>query len=62
MNEFAPEQERFITEVVSRICRRDADVIERLATEVHPLTMVLVEQRVLTVDRLQASAPDRPRD
>ena len=37
MNEFTPEQEQFITEVVSRLCRRYADVIEKLATEVHAL-------------------------
>ena len=55
MNEFTPEQEQFITEVVSRICRRYADVIEQLATQVHALTMVLVEKRVVTVDRLQAA-------
>jgi hypothetical protein len=55
MNEFTPEQEQFITEVVSRMTRRYADVIERLATEVHALTMVLVEKRVLTLERLQAA-------
>jgi len=55
MNEFTPEQEQFITEVVSRICRRHADVIEQLATQVHALTMVLVEKRLITLDRLEAA-------
>jgi hypothetical protein len=55
MNEFTPEQEQFITEVVSRLCRRYADVIEKLATEVHALTMVLVEKRLITVERLEAA-------
>ena len=44
-----------ITEVVARICRRHADVIEQLATQVHALTMVLVEKRLVTVERLQAA-------
>ena len=39
---FTPEQEQFVTEVVSHLCRRYGDVIEKLATEVHALTMVLV--------------------
>src|SRR5213594_1325213 len=55
MNEFTPEQEQFITEVVSRICRRHADVIEKLATLVHALTMVLVEKRLITLERLDAA-------
>ncbi|HEV8584749.1 MAG TPA: hypothetical protein VGT02_07240 [Methylomirabilota bacterium] len=55
MSDFTAEQEQFITEVVSRITRRHADVIERLATEIHALTMVLVEKRVLTLERLQAA-------
>jgi hypothetical protein len=55
MSDFTPEQEQFITEVVSRICRRHADVIEKLATEVHALTMVLVEKRLVTLERLQAA-------
>jgi len=55
MSEFTPEQEQFITEVVARICRRHADVIEQLATQVHALTMVLVEKRLVTVERLQAA-------
>jgi hypothetical protein len=55
MSEFTPEQEQFITEVVARITRRQADVIERLATEVHALTMVLVDKRVVTLERLQAA-------
>jgi hypothetical protein len=52
---FTPEQEQFITEVVSRICRRYADVIEKLATEVHALTLVLIEKRLITVERLEAA-------
>jgi hypothetical protein len=55
MNEFTPEQEQFITEVVARLCRRHADVIEKLATEVHALTLVLVEKRLITVERLEAA-------
>jgi hypothetical protein len=55
MNEFTPEQEQFITEVVARLCRRHADVIEQLATQVHALTMVLVEKRLITIERLQAA-------
>ncbi|PYN09197.1 MAG: hypothetical protein DME02_04685 [Candidatus Rokuibacteriota bacterium] len=55
MNEFTPEQEQFITEVVARLCRRYADVIEKLATEVHALTMVLVEKRLITIDRIEAA-------
>jgi hypothetical protein len=55
MNEFTPEQEQFITEVVARLCRRYADVIEKLATEVHALTMVLVEKRLITIERVEAA-------
>jgi hypothetical protein len=55
MNEFTPEQEQFITEVVARLCRRYADVIEKLATEVHALTLVLVEKRLITVERVEAA-------
>ena len=55
MSEFTPEQEQFITEFVSRLCRRYADVIEKLATEVHALTMVLVEKRLITIERLEAA-------
>jgi len=52
---FTPEQEQFVTEVVARLCRRYADVIERLATEIHALTMVLVEKRLITLERLEAA-------
>lgn len=55
MADFTPEQEQFITEVVSRLCRRYGDVIEKLATEVHALTLVLVEKRLITVERLEAA-------
>ena len=55
MSEFTPEQEQFITEVIARICRRHADVIEQLATQVHALTMVLVEKRVVSIERLRAA-------
>jgi len=55
MNEFTPEQEQFITEIVARLCRRYADVIEKLATEVHALTMVLVEKRLITIERIEAA-------
>ena len=52
---FTPEQEQFVTEVVARLSRRYADVIEKLATEVHALTMVLIEKRVVTLERLEAA-------
>jgi hypothetical protein len=52
---FTPEQEQFVTEVVAHICRRYADVIEKLATEVHALTMVLVEKRLITLERVEAA-------
>jgi hypothetical protein len=52
---FTPEQEQFITEVVAHLCRRYADVIEKLATEVHALMMVLVEKRLITLERLEAA-------
>jgi hypothetical protein len=52
---FTPEQEQFVTEVVARLCRRYADVIEKLATEVHALTMVLVEKRLITLERVEAA-------
>lgn len=55
MTEFTPEQEQFVTEVVTRLCRRYADVIEKLATEVHALTMVLIEKRLITIERLEAA-------
>jgi hypothetical protein len=55
MSEFTPEQEQFVTEVVTRLCRRYADVIEKLATEVHALTMVLLEKRLITIERLEAA-------
>ena len=55
MDEFTPEQEQFVTEIVSRMCRRHADIIEKLATELHALTLVLVEKRVVTPDRLLAA-------
>ena len=55
MSDFTPEQEQFVTEVVSRLCRRYGDVIEKLATEVHALTLVLVEKRLITVERLEAA-------
>ena len=52
---FTPEQEQFVTEVVARLSRRYADVIEKLATEVHALTMVLIEKRLVTLERLEAA-------
>jgi hypothetical protein len=55
VSDFSPEQEQFITEVVSRLGRRYADVIERLATEVHGLTMVLVDKRLIKVEELEAA-------
>jgi hypothetical protein len=52
---FTPEQEQFVTEVVARLCRGYADVIEKLATEIHALTMVLIEKRVVSLERLEAA-------
>ena len=52
---FTPEQEQFVTEVVARLCRLYADIIEKLATEVHALTIVLVEKRVINLERLEAA-------
>jgi hypothetical protein len=55
MNEFTPEQEQFITEVVNRLGRRHAQVLERLATELHALIMVLADKRLITSDALEAA-------
>jgi hypothetical protein len=52
---FTPEQEQFITEAIARRCLRYADVLEKLATEVHALTMVLLEKRLITLERLEAA-------
>lgn len=52
---FTPEQEQFVAEVVARLGRRYADIIEKLATEVHALTMVLIEKRLITLERLEAA-------
>ena len=55
MDEFTPEQEQFITEVVSRLGRRYTAILERLATELHALIMVLVEKRLISVPQLDAA-------
>ena len=39
--EFTPEQEQFITEVVNRVVRRQARILERVGTDVHALVMTL---------------------
>jgi hypothetical protein len=55
MNEFTPEQEQFITEVVNRLSRRHAQVLERVATELHALIMVLADKRLITSEALEAA-------
>ena len=55
MNEFTPEQEQFITQVVTRLTRQHAQVLERLATELHALIIVLADKRVVTMDKLDAA-------
>jgi hypothetical protein len=55
MDEFTPEQEQFITEVVSRLGRRYTAILERLGTELHALIMVLVEKRLISVPQLDAA-------
>jgi hypothetical protein len=55
VNEFTPEQEQFITEVVNSLGRRYAGLLERLATEVHALAMVLVNKRVITIEELETA-------
>ena len=55
MNEFTPEQEQFITEVVNHVARQHAKVLERVATELHALIMVLADKRLITMDRLEAA-------
>ena len=55
VNEFTPEQEQFITEVVSRLGRRYADILERMATELHALIMVLVDKRLISGAQLDAA-------
>ena len=53
--EFTPEQEQFITEVVNRVVRRQARVLERVGTDLHALVMTLADKRLITVDELEAS-------
>jgi len=55
VNEFTPEQEQFITQVVNRTTRQHAQVLERVATELHALIMVLADKRVVTMDKLDAA-------
>ena len=55
MDPFTPEQEQFITEVVARLGRRYTDILERLATELHALMMVLVDKRLVTMAQLDAA-------
>ena len=55
VSEFTPEQEQFITQVVNRLTRQHAQVLERLATELHALIMVLADKRVVTMDKLDAA-------
>ncbi len=55
VDEFTPEQEQFITEVVSRLGRRYTEILERLATELHGLIMVLVDKRLISIAQLDAA-------
>jgi hypothetical protein len=55
VSEFTPEQEQFITEVVNSLGRRYTHVLERLATEMHALVMVLVDKRMVTMEQLEAA-------
>ncbi|HEY3064612.1 MAG TPA: hypothetical protein VGL09_02410 [Methylomirabilota bacterium] len=55
MSEFTPEQEQFITEVVNSLGRRYGHVLDRLATEMHALVMVLVDKRVVTMEQIDAA-------
>ena len=53
--EFTPEQEQFITEVVNRVLRRQARVLERVGTDLHALVMTLADKRLITMEDLNAS-------
>jgi hypothetical protein len=55
VNEFTPEQEQFITEVVNRVTRRQARVLERVGTDLHALIMALATKRLITMDDFQAA-------
>jgi len=52
---FTPEQEQFITEVVNRVVRRQARLLERVGTDLHALVMTLAEKRLITMDELDTS-------
>jgi hypothetical protein len=54
-SEFTPEQEQFITEVVNRVVRRQARVLERIGTDLHALVMTLAAKRLITLEELEAS-------
>jgi hypothetical protein len=55
VNQYTPEQEHFINEVVTRLARRYTEILERLATDLHALTMVLVDKRVVSAAQLDAA-------
>lgn len=55
MDEFTPEQEQYITEVMSRLGHRQAEVIDRIATELHALVMVLVSKRLVRMEDIDAA-------
>jgi hypothetical protein len=54
-SEFTPEQEQFITEVVNRVVRRQARILERIGTDLHALVMTLAAKRLITLEELEAS-------
>ena len=54
-SEFTPEQEQFITEVVNRVVRRQARVLERVGTDLHALVMTLASKRLISLDELEAA-------
>ena len=55
MEAFTPEQEQYITEIVTRLMRRYGEVVERLGTDLHALVMVLVDKRLISVAELDAA-------
>jgi hypothetical protein len=54
-SEFTPEQEQFITEVVNRVVRRQARILERVGTDLHALVMTLAAKRLITMEELEAA-------
>ena len=54
-SEFTPEQEQFITEVVNRVVRRQARILERVGTDLHALVMTLAAKRLITMEELESA-------